>query len=120
MSTVGLTKAQREWIETLRARAIERGWVAVDPNDKGRRFITPRGHAALAAPSMTQAELDTLLLAEEFDHARDVIVWDAGAVARRCQRKGWVANREGLTPAGRTALNNVRAATGSPDYKEEL
>lgn len=135
MSTVGLTKAQREWIETLRARAIERGWVAVDPNDKGRRFITPRGHAALAAPRMTQAEYDAMRGIEErhkcssyrYKHQISSVVFNrmerAGWITKEPNIDGWVE----LTPAGRTALNNVRAAmpgewrqVGSPDWKEGL
>lgn len=130
MSTVGLTKAQD--------RAL-RDFYHASPNmlttlhDLGlinsptpHTDYTPRGHAALAAPRMTQAELALLELMERSSHAFGWIV--IGSTKRRTAqrlRKSGLAEFDcadcwngRLNAAGRTALNNVRAAMGSPDWKD--
>ena len=74
--------------------------------------VSPRGHAALDAPTMTQAEYDVLAALA----AGNVLsATHHSAVLTRCKRRGWVHDATvsipiGLTPTGRTALNNVRAA----------
>jgi hypothetical protein len=95
-------------------RAYNYGFVRI--MEPGIYELTPRGQAALAAPRMTAAELamlerlDAPLLSESIG-GRDWKVID-GLVER-----GWVAGMY-LTPAGLTALNNMRAAMGSAEYKE--
>ena len=128
MSTVGLTKAMREALErvhqnaaditpAMRVKLCERGLVYFAGLCT---LLTSRGHAALAAPRMTQAEF----------HYMDVVMNETApspdtAMAKRIIAKGWGqcsprAWWVQFTPAGRTALNNVRAAMGSPDWKEGL
>lgn len=127
MSTVGLTKAMREaltdWLNApsaIRWRAYKAGF----STDWLRNAeITPRGRAALAAPRMTQAEYDALkwlstyIVRYAINHRLRMI--------RHLSSRGF-ANFDPLTrdasinDAGRTALNNVRAAMGSPDWKEGL
>lgn len=127
MSTVGLTKAMREALEnpgregTAYKRAVAAGFLVT-----GKVFyegfgwgeglkLTPRGHAALAAPRMTKAELCSL----------EGVEINGICFAKAGLNKGWIERDSDyspwrLTPAGRTALNNVRAAMGSPDWKEGL
>ena len=116
MSTVGLTKAMREALErvhqnaaditpAMRVKLCERGLVYFAGLCT---LLTSRAHAAPAAPRMTQAELEAL---SDTMHA-------SPRALERLRRRGWWDG--GITPAGRTALNNVRAAMGSPDYKEGL
>jgi hypothetical protein len=143
MSTryVGLTPAMRRCLDDLRAghvssnamylKAVDAGFVREELSERTplSKRITPRGHAALAAPRMTQAELDMLCGIDVnpcfscYGHE-----W---AMAHKFSRAGWIeqwtiGDIPGgealiyLTPAGRIALNNVRAAIGSPDYKENM
>ncbi|MBA8886101.1 hypothetical protein FHW12_000292 [Dokdonella fugitiva] len=135
MSTVGLTKAEMSGLQYIRGdhecmptaatfgRLHDRGLCT-----PGGGQLTPRGHAALAAPRMTQAEYKVLELC--IDKHVDLILQRAGSL------KSWKALRDAgyigyevdgdylqivcIFPAGRTALNNVRAAMGSPDWKEGL
>ena len=123
MSTVGLTKAMLRDLEYYRDgkgecasyglfdRLCDMGLV-----DRSEWILTPRGHAALAAPRMTQGEDDVLAAL-----AVGNVLWAThrSAVLTRCERRGWVHDATvslpmGLTPAGRTALNNVRAAMPGP------
>lgn len=138
MSTVGLTKAMLVALERVRKHAADL-WLqpsmAAKLHDRGLVYfvghmveITPRGHAALAAPRMTQAELNMLCYAEKMPDYH----FAAGAIfatAERLVERGWLrieslhycrSWRPRLTHAGRTALNNVRAAMGSPDWEEGL
>lgn len=91
-------------------RLFDAGLVDFDEN------ITPRGQAALAAPRVTAAELEYM----------DVTMNEGTpspntAMAKRIIAKGWAQYTPGLwvqfTSAGRTA-NNVRAASGSAEWKE--
>ena len=137
MSTVGLTKARQSALALLVScrnaddfalalqavgrtmlRALHAGKLI---DDEGRP--TKRGHAAIAAPRMTQAEYDALkwlstyIVRYAIGHRRRMM--------RRLSSRGF-ANFDPFTgdasinDAGRTALNNVRAAMGSPDWKEGL
>lgn len=126
MSTVGLTKARREALErvhqnaaditpAMRVKLCERGLVYFAGLCT---LLTSRGHAARAAPRMTQAELAYLIEIDRTGERR-------GANGALIDKKGYaerdyVGGPWRLTPAGRTALNNVRAAMGSPDWKEGL
>jgi len=129
MSTVGLTKAMRDGLELASRGYIDLikrpTWVRlreaelVDLDGK----LTPRGHAAWVAPRMTQAELTMLERAEAdgamyYDTSRPLTA--QCLVLRNARKNGWLDCGRSLTPAGRTALNNVRAAMGSPDWKEGL
>lgn len=79
---------------------------------KSEYEITPRGHAALAAEPMTPAEYELL----EAITDPNAVVHYATRVWSACLQKGWVALKLSrfdlpkLTPAGRTQLNNIRAA----------
>jgi hypothetical protein len=128
MSTVGLTEDQRTTLALISGHGEA---VVVHPRvyaalaRKGLvvgRDVTPRGHAALAAPRMTQAELETLENCEADLYV--TIRMPSGHEWRtlgRFRNAGLVSPLGfSLTPAGRTALNNVRAAMGSPDWKEGL
>ncbi len=128
MSTVGLTKAMREALEKWPCRSAAMRWRLHDAGLVdlfGTRWgITPRGHAALAAPRMTQAEYDMLENAEQ-SNCRGPFKAAHSAVRWRLVDRLWLrcvggAYSDTLTPAGRTALNNVRAAMGSPDCKEDV
>lgn len=68
-------------------------------------WITPRGHAALAAEPMTDEQYTALALIE--GHGEAVVTHPR--VYATLVRNGWVSHRR-LTPAGRTQLHNVRAA----------
>lgn len=139
MSTVGLTKAMRNALEHAQRGyydLIKRPtWIRINEEelvDRNGR-LTTRGHAALAAPRMTKAELKLLELMERPSHepAGHALGWIAiGSTQRRTAQR---LRRSGLATfdcmdcwngrlntAGRTALNNVRAAMGSPDWKEGL
>jgi len=133
MSTVGLTKAMRGALECVRDfgclpdKADRCGKRLIDahlatPINPGEWIILPRGHAALAAPRMTQAELETLENCE--DDLYVTIRMPSGHEWRtlgHLRDAGFVSPLGfSITPAGRTALNNVRAAMGSPDWKEGL
>lgn len=118
MSTVGLTKAQRlaleslrdygHWPRSIRTRAMRSalnaaGLVRYGPTNPYE--LTPRDHAALAAPRMTDEQYTALALIE--GHGEAVVTHPR--VYATFVRNGWVSYRR-ITPAGRTALNNVRAA----------
>ena len=117
----GLTAAMRKMLEELASpelyigrgadlkRLVDAGFArkAIDH----MHFITPRGQAALAAPRMTAAELSLLERIEKDPNA----TLDLGYSALHC--KGWV-EFGALTPAGLTALNNMRAAMGSAEWRE--
>lgn len=79
--------------------------------------LTPRGQAALEAPRVTAAEYICLLTAEKLEGTRSVSVRWISPADQRVQELGWVTFGR-LTKAGTTALNNVRAASGSADWKE--
>lgn len=133
MSTVGLTKAMRRALEAAKCvcplgrmydALIRRGLIT---SNRTAEFgftheITPRGHAALAAPRMTQAELETLENCEADLYV--TLRMPSGhewLTLGRLRDAGFVSPLGfSLTPAGRTALNNVRAAMGSPEYKDGL
>jgi hypothetical protein len=84
--------------------------------------VTPRGQAALAAPRMTAAELRIM----EWAGAEKRI--PTGLMLTRAYRSLWnrfwlepdEATGGKLTPAGLTALNNMRAAMGGAEYKETV
>jgi len=128
MSTVELTKAETSGLQYIRGdhecmptaatfgRLHDRGLCT-----PGGGQLTPRGHAALAAPRMTKAELALLTR-----------IGDGSMSVRRGERRVALRlNRRRLAlydlfdetiqivDAGRIALNNVRAAMGSPDWKED-
>lgn len=125
MSAVGLTAAMRKALEnpghadTCWKRAVAAGFL------RNARIhyagfgwgegleLTPRGHAALAAPRMTQAELGLMERIEVSAYA----ALELGYSALHC--KGWVSEGA-LTPSGLKALNDVRAATGSELYKDNM
>ena len=114
MKRQGLTEAMRRALSNLdgnRAvmeRLCELGLIAWNNEGAGQDgwHYTPRGQAALAAPRMTAAELETL---SDTMHA-------SPRALERLRKRGWWD--DGITPAGTTALNNIRAASGSPDWKE--
>jgi len=122
MSTVGLTKAREKALrdygnasDRMLSELVRGGFLEDAPMNCYN--ITPRGHAALAAPRMMKKEYVFLSWIERGE-------WAAYSPANQrifdsCTKQGWV-NLDGLTVAGRTALNNVRAAMGSPDWKEGL
>lgn len=77
--------------------------------------LTPRGQAALAAPvSITPMQLQVL---EWLEADYEILTTHINSFTACC-RKGWV-NEDGsdLSDAGTTALNNIRAASGSPEWK---
>jgi hypothetical protein len=120
MSTVGLTKAQERALrnygdasDRMLAALVRDGFLVDAPMNC--YDLTPRGHAALAAPRMTDEQYTTLALIE--GHGEAVVTHPR--IYATFVRNGWVSYRR-ITPAGRTALNNVRAAMGSPDWKEGL
>jgi hypothetical protein len=112
---------QRDW-----DAVCEQGFAAMQC---GFRMLTPRGFAALAAPRVTAAEF---WLLKTLEHRGQFILNTTSpqqmaarwrTFDRLCER-GWVeANLTpgnigvDLTPAGTTALNNIRAASGSPEWK---
>lgn len=122
MSTVGLTKAMRRALERLwydaanatphmRKTLCDLGLIRIWPGDV-LDTITPRGHAALAAPRMTQAEYSALSWIENNGPTKleYVLNW-------RLEERGFLSvslfdcrPTFFITPAGRTALNNARAA----------
>lgn len=125
MSTVGLTKAMRDALEHRRKgtwfvvskatqqRAEQAGFI--EARMLGNEGLSPRGHAALAAPRMTQAEYDGLKWLSTY-----IVRYAIGhrlRMVRRLSSRGF-ANFDPFTgdasinDAGRTALNNVRAAMG--------
>jgi hypothetical protein len=46
--------------------------------------------------------------------------YSAGVPRSQCRDNGWVDYADNLTPSGLTALNNMRAAMGSAEYREDL
>jgi hypothetical protein len=131
MSTVGLKDARRSALTlladcrnaddfALALQAVGRTMLRALHTDKliddeGRP--TKRGHAALAAPRMTQGEYMLL-------ECLDAGMWTGARVVwQSCIDHGWVDNTSTpwrLTTAGRIALNNVHAAIGSPEYREDM
>jgi hypothetical protein len=122
MKRPGLTEAMRRALErgeysraALQA-AIDAGFINEDPSAE---WLTPRGQAALAAPRVTAAELAVLTYLEEgIGTSPRYSAWLS------CERNGWIDFNNGyecwdFTPAGTTALNNIRAASGSPDWREQ-
>ena len=113
MSTVGLTKARERDLRLVlggRASIIPQGRINGLTNAgflDASENVTPRGRAALAAPRMTQKEYVFLSWVERGEWA--VYSPANQRIFDSCSKQGWV-NLGGLTPAGRTALNNVRAA----------
>jgi len=117
MKRPGLTEAMRRALvsgshspamqEKLRALGL------VAPQ-RGFLQITPRGQAALAAPRVTAAEL-AMLERIERGGTPDRI----DRVVYALMDKGWMVAGK-LSDTGTTALNNVRAASGSPEWKEVL
>jgi hypothetical protein len=81
--------------------------------------------AALAAPKMTQAEYDVLC---SFDHdAHKRLYSTAALIGNRLAKRGFLSTFPDpivgrvqfyRTDAGHKALNDVRAAIGSAEYKE--
>lgn len=130
MSTVGLTKAQDRALRYLdgNRRMMEHlfdaGLIAWNNTGGGQDgwYHTPRGHAALAAPRMTHGQFQWLCFLEAVHCARPR--GSDRATDKNMRSAGFVEVRDDgfsvLTPAGRTALNNVRAAMGSPDWKENV
>lgn len=123
MSTVGLTKARERALrnygdapDRMLAALVRDGFLVDAPMNC--YDLTPRGHAALAAPRMTDCQFHCLQWIES-GFAQS---WrPRGQTINDCVSKGWLESGVwSLTPAGRTALNNVRAARGSPDWKEGL
>lgn len=128
--TLGLTPAMRKALELIRDRQFcgnkmlnsaikaEFVWIDIEQNDCG---LTPRGHAALAAPKMTQAEYEYLEFVDH-GHWRTSFSAAGSRVRWQCIEKRWIRKIVGasdrLTPSGHKALNDVRAAIGSVDYKE--
>ena len=123
MSTVGLTKAREKALrdygnasDRMLSELVRGGFLEDAPMNCYN--ITPRGHAARAAPRMTQAEYDWLCYIESGAEGTPSPMYT------RLFNRGWIepatAGLTRLTPAGRTALNNVRAAMGSPDWKEDV
>lgn len=118
---LGLTPARRRALEDR-----SRDW----PQDEFLRSAglidgligarTPRGHAALAAPKMTQAEYDLLCASERGELGRETFPsgeqWRT--FDRMCER-GYINRYKAweLTPSGHKALNDVRAAIGSAEWK---
>lgn len=134
MSTVGLTKAMREALErvhqnaaditpAMRVKLCERGLVYFAGLCT---LLTSRGHAARAAPRMTQNEYEVLAILDAFDGRAKILHGPDATSARSLYRRGFCTYGFGssgkraaaITPTGRTALNNVRAAMGSPDWFE--
>jgi len=128
MSAVGLTKAMRAALEN-------KGAVPRRTFDRARRLgllgdiglgvfrLTPRGHAALAAPRMTQGEYDVLTNADQLNF-RPPFSPQESRIRWSLINKLWMKSGEGLsdwlTPSGLKALNDVRAATGSELYKDNM
>lgn len=124
MSTVGLTKAQERALLQIRDGRHEAVSykMRAELSKLGLVYFTglepitsARGHAALAAPRMTKAELCSL----------EGVEINGICFARAGEDRGWIERDNDhspwrLTSAGRTALNNVRAAMGSPDWKENV
>jgi hypothetical protein len=126
---LGLTPAMRKALvdgfrsHASRRDALAKGFVRLWTIGGLMSFsITQRGHAALAAPKMTQAEFEMLTNVENGKP-----VFEGNMKGTRTFER--LLNREFLdfqlsspliivSPAGRTALNNIRAAIGSPDYEE--
>ena len=122
----GLTEAMRRALSNLdgnRAvmeRLCELGLIReVFPGDYR---ITPRGQAALAAPRVTVAELAMLERLESWSgivHGRDITTaanLHMRGLACAFKSGGFIKVRK--TDAGTTALNNIRAASGPPEWKE--
>jgi len=130
MKRPGLTEAMRRKLLLVAQgqNILQRDWNALCEQgfaamQCGFRMLTPRGFAALAAPRVTAAELAMLERLESWEgtiHGRDV------TIAKSLRKKGLALcgfgssgyRRAKITPAGTTALNNIRAASGSLDYKE--
>lgn len=110
--TLGLTPAMREALESRKATgALAKRLYALGLIDC-IGYITPRGHAALAAPKMTRSELCSLEGVE-----RSGICFAKGGLD-----KGWIERDSDwspwrLTTTGHKALNDVRAAIGSEEWK---
>lgn len=142
MKRPGLTPAMRRALENardhgdtafdLRGRSAYGGHVKVLMALRNRDLLdpkgdpSPRGHAAIAAPRVTAAELAMLefLAAVKVAYVRGGDVVMARKLSR-IRRDGTyfvsfdcATRRAFLTPAGTTALNNVRAASGSADWRE--
>jgi hypothetical protein len=85
-----------------------------------RVWAAPRGHSALSAPKMTRKEYECLCALEQCTQ-RGLVLWTRdGQWARgydRCKAAGW-ANFGEISDAGSKALNDMRAADGSSDWKE--
>lgn len=139
MSTVGLTKARQSALALLaECRNADDFAIALQAvgrtmlralhtakliDDEGRP--NTRGHAALAAPRVTAAELAMLERCETLGRGNLIVLPNGPEfeTLRRLKDRDWITSAFVdcfLTPAGRTALNNVRAAMGSPDWKEGL
>lgn len=119
MSAVGLTKAMRRALEKWPAISVAMRWklyfagFAILGSAGG---LTPRGHAALAAPRMTQAELVAL---EWYANGQTGPLRPHGKTINRLCSQKWYRDGE-LTPSGLKALNDVRAAMGSELYKDNM
>jgi hypothetical protein len=77
--------------------------------------VTPRGKAAFEAPTMTRKEYDMLV---RIENGHSAAAYYTMAQYTPIKERGW-ASDFCLTPAGLTALNNMRAAMGSAEYQEQ-
>lgn len=129
MSAVGLTKARQRALETWkRGGCVQLRMLTSLMDDGLAQYVageplTPRGHAALAAPRMTVSQFRILAYLESGSWPDDRSVSSSSAW-RSCADKGWIEYESdfdwGLTPSGLKALNDVRAATGSELYKDNM
>lgn len=129
----GLTEAMRRVLEDMRrgvtapgmsramhqrlsaAALIAPASLQIHMETGAKDVLTPRGQAALAAPRVTALELESLCAVERSGIRQ-------GLGDRRLDRESWITRDYvgapwKLTPAGTAALNNVRAASGSPEWK---
>jgi hypothetical protein len=107
----------------MRSKAIAAGFITKEREGNRVSFpTTPRGQAALAAPRMTAAELQMMEWADAGKRIPTALMLIRAYES--LWSKGWLEPDEAaggkLTPAGLTALNNMRAAMGSAEYKETV
>lgn len=132
MSAVGLTAAMRARLLLVAQgqNILQRDWEIVCAQNFaamqcGFRMLTPRGHAALAAPRMTVSQLALLEFLSTRSSARVTRAqWNAACnlkdrgfvVVSLCDDPAYAA----ITPSGLKALNDVRAAMGGELYKDNM
>lgn len=138
MKSLGLTPAMRAALEDVRAgkpisvkneqrllaaRLVVPASIQAHMETGVRVWVAPRGHSALAAPSMTRGEYEMMSSVDKTGEAFALGNPPEVRTFGRLLKRGWlclapITERPTFTPSGSKALNDMRAAEGSEEWKQ--